>query len=293
MAKRRAKIDPAAAAEHAALVAEIRDHDRRYHQADAPTISDADYDGLRRRLNALEVAFPALADADSPNRTVGAAPAEGFAKVAHARPMLSLDNAFDAADVADFLDRVRRFLGLGADDTVDLLAEPKIDGLSATARFEAGRFVLGATRGDGQTGENVTENLRQVVDFPATLDGSDVPDVFEVRGEVYLPKSAFERLNTAQMQAGRPVYANPRNAAAGSLRQIDASITGGRGLRFFAYSWGEASALPADTQWGMLQQFAAWSFQINPLSRLCHSLDEALALHDRVEQSRAVTPVML
>jgi len=287
MAKRKAKIDPAAAEAHAALVMEIRDHDRRYHQEDAPTVSDADYDALRRRLTELETAFPALADADSPNRTVGAAPAEGFAKVAHSRPMLSLDNAFNAEDVADFLDRVRRFLGLGADDAVDILAEPKIDGLSATARFETGRFVLGATRGDGQTGENVTENLRQVVDFPATLSGSDVPDVFEVRGEVYLPKSAFERLNEAQLAAERTAYANPRNAAAGSLRQLDASITAGRGLRFFAYSWGETSALPADTQWGMLQKLAGWGFDINPLSRLCHSIDEALALHNDVERSRA------
>ncbi len=276
-----------AKAEHAALAEEIRRHDRLYYQEDAPVVSDADYDALRRRLLALEAVYPELVTPDSPSQTVGAAPAAGFAKVTHARPMLSLDNAFTAEDVHDFIDRIRRFLGLDAEEPVALVAEPKIDGLSASARFEQGRFVLGATRGDGVVGEDITANLRQVVDFPETLAGRDLPEVFEVRGEVYLPKSRFAALNAAQEEAGKPPYANPRNAAAGSLRQLDPTITAARRLRFFAYGWGEASALAADTQWGMMEWLQAAGFSVNPMARHCGGVAQALALHAEVEAGRA------
>lgn len=276
-----------AKAEHEQLAAEIREHDERYYNKAAPTVSDADYDAMRRRLLALETVYPELITPDSPSQRIGAPPAAGFAKVTHARPMLSLDNAFSDDDVRDFVDRVRRFLGLPAEEPVALLAEPKIDGLSASARFEGGKFVLGATRGDGQVGENITANMRKVVDFPETLDVKDAPDVFEVRGEVYMPKDQFMALNEAQAREEKALYANPRNAAAGSLRQLDPSITASRRLHFFAYSWGEVSALPADTQWGMVEWLQSAGFTINPMAKRCATVEEALALHAEVERVRS------
>ena len=279
-----------ARSEHARLAAEIRTHDRRYYEEAAPTVPDADYDELRRQLVALEAQFPELVTPESPTQRIGATPAGGFAKVTHRRPMLSLDNAFDDQAVFDFVDRVRRFLGLDANQPVALVAEPKIDGLSATVRYENGRLVVGATRGDGLVGEDVTANLKTVIDLPNELAGDDVPAVFEARGEVYMAKHAFAALNVAQAESGKPLYANPRNAAAGSLRQIDATITASRRLSFFAYAWGETSAVPDDTQWGMIGRLAAWGFATNPLAKLCGTVDEALALYADIEARRAELP---
>ncbi len=271
---------------HARLARKIAECDRQYYQFDAPLISDAEYDALRRELLALEAAFPELADENSPSRKVGAAPAPGFEKVEHKVPMLSLDNAYEEEDLAEFATRVRRFLGLTAGDELIFQGEPKIDGLSASLRYEHGRFVLGATRGDGRTGENITANLRYVEGIPLQLQGEGWPEVLEVRGEVYMPHKDFEALNARQQAAGKKVFANPRNAAAGSLRQLDPSITAERRLNFFAYAWGEISALPADTQSGMIAAFAHWGFSVNPLSRLCASIDEMIALYREIETMR-------
>ncbi len=276
-----------AAAELQALAQEIAEHDRRYHQEDAPTISDADYDALRRRNNAIEARFPDLVLADGPSAQVGAAPASGFGKIAHAVPMLSLDNAFDDEDVQDFVGRVRRFLKfdplMGA---LALTAEPKIDGLSLSLRYERGKLVHAATRGDGTTGENVTANARTIKDIPEQLTG-DVPDVVEVRGEVYMAHKDFQALNARMEANGGKVFANPRNAAAGSLRQLKSEITASRPLRFFAYAWGEMSALPKDTQSEMVQCFADWGFQINPLMKRCETVEELLEVYHGIEESRA------
>ncbi len=274
----------------ARLTAAINEHDQHYYRDAAPTVSDAAYDQLRLRLLAIEAAFPGLVRANSPSRRVGAAPGSGFAKVRHARPMLSLDNAFEDADVTDFVARVRKFLGLGDDEPVALVAEPKIDGLSASLRYENGEFVQGATRGDGETGEDITANLRHVVDLPQLLKGDDIPDVIEVRGEIYMRGDDFFALNAAQEEAGKPVFANPRNAAAGSLRQIDTTVTAGRRLHFFAYAWGEASALPATTQWSMMERFKAWGFSINPWSGSCRDVEAALKLYRDIETERAGLP---
>ena len=273
--------------ELARLAAEIAEHDRRYYQDDAPIVSDAEYDALRQRNAAIEARFPALVRDDSPSRRVGAAPTEKFAKVIHARPMLSLDNAFCDDDVVEFVARIRRFLGLAEHDPVALTAEPKIDGLSASLRYEAGRLAIGATRGDGTEGENITENLRTIGDIPETLAGDDWPEVLEVRGEVYMAKSAFQAMNAAQAEAGGKLFANPRNAAAGSARQLDPSITASRPLSFFAYGWGEVSSLPAGEQWQVLEAFKRWGFVINPLARLCPAVDDALAHYRAIEAERA------
>jgi DNA ligase (NAD+) len=275
-----------AAAELARLADEIARHDRLYYQQDAPAISDAEYDALRRRNEEIEARFPDMVREDSPSRRVGAAPASGFGKVRHAVPMLSLGNAFGEDDVREFFARIRRFLNLPADEPVTVVGEPKIDGLSITLRYEKGGFVLGATRGDGREGENVTENLRTIRDIPHTLPGS-VPDVLEVRGEVYMSHADFARLNEAREAAGEAIFANPRNAAAGSLRQLDPSITERRPLRFFGYSWGEASGRLADTHWDFLQRLKSWGFPINPLAKLCGSLEEALALYADIGEGRA------
>ena len=278
-----------AAAELKRLADEIAAHDRRYYQDDAPAVSDAEYDALRRRNDAIEARFPDLVRPDSPSRRVGAAPGAGFAKIAHAQPMLSLGNAFDADDVREFVDRVRRFLGLGEDDPVELAGEPKIDGLSVSLRYEKGRFVLGATRGDGAVGENITANLRTVKDVPDVLTGR-VPDIVEVRGEIYLPHDAFARLNAEREKEGQPVFANPRNAAAGSLRQLDATITASRPLHLFAYASGEHSGEIGDTQTEFLARLADWGFPVNPQARLCHVVEEALALYDEIAGMRATLP---
>ena len=269
------------------LAAEIGAHDRRYYQDDAPTVSDAAYDALRRRNEAIEARFPALVRADSPSRRVGAQPATRFVKVSHAVPMLSLGNAFADEDVADFVERIRRFLRLGEDEKITFVAEPKIDGLSCSLRYEGGRLVNAATRGDGAVGEDVTANVRTLEDVPQRLKGRKVSDVCEVRGEVYMSKSGFLALNKRQETAGLQVYANPRNSAAGSLRQLDPTITASRPLGFFAYAWGEMSAMPANTQSDMIEWFASCGFKTNPLMRLCRAVEELLAFHRRIEEERA------
>jgi len=277
--------EAAARAEIARLSAEIARHDLAYHKADAPEISDAEYDALKRRLMALEAAYPALASPESPTKTVGAAPASGFAKVRHRVAMLSLGNAFSDDDVTDFVERIRRFLTL-PDEAIGFVAEPKIDGVSLALRYENGDLVQAATRGDGTEGENVTANARTIGEIPARLSGP-VPEVFEVRGEVYMHHDDFAALNTRQAAAGAKTFANPRNAAAGSLRQLDAAITAERPLRFFAYGWGEASALPSNTQSGILETYAAWGLPVNPLAKRCESVDGLLALYRDIETGRA------
>ena len=269
------------------LATDIAAHDRRYYQQDAPNISDAEYDALRARNEAIEARFPDLVRPDSPSRRVGAKPAERFAKIRHSMPMLSLGNAMTDEDVIDFVERIRRFLKLPADEKLTFTAEPKIDGLSCSLRYERGRLVHGATRGDGAVGEDVTANVRTLADVPQELRGKRVPEICEVRGEVYMSKSAFLRLNEQQAAAGRQVFANPRNSAAGSLRQLDPAITASRPLGFFAYSWGEMSAMPADTQSGMLKWFASCGFPTNPLMKVCHSVEALLAFHREIEAERA------
>ncbi len=271
------------------LAKTIAYHSARYHTEDAPEISDADYDALVRRNNELETAYPHLVREDSPNKLVGAAPAAHLSKVSHARPMLSLDNAFDDADVAEFVGRVRRFLNLGEDAPVMLTAEPKIDGLSCSLRYEAGRLVLAATRGDGAVGEDVTANVATIGDIPQALRG-DAPAVFEIRGEVYMAKSDFEALNVRAEAEGTKPFANPRNAAAGSLRQKDSSVTASRPLRFLAHGWGEVSALPADTQSGVMQAIAAWGLPVDPRFVTVESVDAALAHYRAIEAARADLP---
>ncbi len=279
--------DEQAAAELARLAKEIAGHDDRYYREDAPVISDAAYDALRRRNDEIETRFPSLVRADSPSGSVGATPSEKFSKVRHGVPMLSLGNAFDKGDVHEFVQRIRRFLNLGEDVQVDLTAEPKIDGLSISLRYEGGKLVQAATRGDGSEGENVTANVRTIADIPNVVTGDGFPDVFEVRGEIYMSHKDFALLNEKQSQSGGKVFANPRNAAAGSLRQLDAAITASRPLRFFAYSWGEVGELPAQTQWGVLEAFASWGFPVNDLTRLCHSVEDLIAHHGEIEARRA------
>jgi DNA ligase (NAD+) len=268
------------------LAKEIAEADRRYHGEDAPDISDADYDALRRRNAEIEARFPLLVRADSPSHRVGAKASEKFAKVRHRVPMLSLDNAFSDEDVAEFLGRVRRFLGLKEAEEIAVTAEPKIDGLSASLRYEHGVLVQGATRGDGMEGENITANLRTIADIPLRLKGKP-PAVLEVRGEVYMTHKAFEALNKRQEKDGKPTYANPRNSAAGSVRQLDPSITASRSLNFFAYTWGEISELPAKTQSGMLEKFESYGLKVNPLVRRCETLDGILKFYRDIESKRA------
>jgi DNA ligase (NAD+) len=268
------------------LAKEIAEHDRRYHQEDAPTISDADYDALRQRNAAIEARFPELARPDSPSTKVGAKPAGRFKKVRHTVPMLSLGNAFSDEDVIEFLARVRRFLGLKAEHEVTLAAEPKIDGLSASLRYEHGELVLGATRGDGAEGEDVTANIRTIGEIPQRLP-KDVPKVVEVRGEVYMTQADFQALNAREAERGGRVFVNPRNTAAGALRQLDPKITAERPLRFFAHGWGEMSALPASTQFEVMKAFADWGLPVNALIKRVRTAEEALAFHASVEQKRA------
>jgi DNA ligase (NAD+) len=276
-----------AQAELKRLADEIAEHDRRYHQEDAPVISDADYDALRQRNARIEARFPDLILAESPSSQIGAAPASGFGKITHRVPMLSLDNAFSDDDVRDFVGRVRRFLKFDPlQGALAVTAEPKIDGLSLSLRYENRELVYAATRGDGTTGENVTANARTIGDIPATLDG-DAPEVVEVRGEVYMAHRDFQALNERMAETGGKVFANPRNAAAGSLRQLKSEITAARPLRFFAYAWGEMSELPEDTQLGMVRHLGAWGFQVNPLMKRCDSVEELLAVYHGIEESRA------
>ena len=287
------KIKPAdlteaqAKAELARLAAEIAAHDKRYYQQDKPTVSDAEYDALRERNAAIEKRFPDLVRPDSPSRRVGAAPTGKFKKVRHALPMLSLDNAFADQDVIDFAARIRRFLKLSDDEKITFSAEPKIDGLSMSLRYEDGDLVTAATRGDGSEGEDVTANIRTLKDVPLELKGRHVPKICEVRGEVYMTKADFLKLNERQKAADEPIFANPRNSAAGSLRQKDPGVTASRPLGFFAYAWGQMSEMPADSQSGMIKWFAGCGFKTNPLTRIRHSVEELLAFHREIEQTRA------
>jgi len=270
------------------LARDIAYHDERYFKHDDPAISDADYDALRHRNSAIEEAFPDLVRPDSPNRRVGVGPAEKFGKVRHRVPMLSLGNAFATVDIEDFVARIRRFLKLAETAPLQFTAEPKIDGLSISLRYEAGRLVEAATRGDGYEGENVTRNVETIRSIPRRVKSADMPEVFEVRGEIYMTHKDFAALNAEQARAGDRVFANPRNAAAGSLRQLDPAITAARPLHFFAYAWGEASALPGDTQWDLLQAMRRWGFPVNAQTLLCDST-EALIGHYRaieIERSR-------
>ena len=276
-----------ARAEHRRLAGEIDRHDKAYYQDDAPKISDAVYDSLRRRLEEIEARFPSLVDLLSPTQRVGSAPSGKFGEITHAVPMLSLGNAFSDEDVSDFIGRVRRFLGLGDDETVAITAEPKIDGLSASLRYENGRLIHGATRGDGITGENVTANLLTLDDIPEQLQGEGWPSVLEVRGEVYMSHVDFAALNARQEEAGKPAYKNPRNAAAGSLRQIDPSMTAQRPLRFFAYAWGELSQPIADTQSDAVHRFSDWGFPINPMMARCEDVEGLLDVYRSIETQRA------
>ena len=287
------KTDPAklteaqAKAELKRLATEIAAHDKRYYQQDAPTVTDAEYDALRQRNSAIESRFPKLIRPDSPSKRIGAAPTGKFKKVRHAVPMLSLDNAFAEQDVIDFVARIRRFLKLSEDEKLAFSAEPKIDGLSMSLRYEGGELVTAATRGDGAEGEDVTANIRTLEDVPKKLKGRSMPAVCEVRGEIYMTKHAFLALNERQKAAGDTIFANPRNSAAGSLRQKDPKITASRPLGFFAYAWGEMSTMPADTQSGMIKWFESCGFKTNPLTKLCRSTEELITFHRKIEEGRA------
>lgn len=276
-----------AASELKRLAAEIAEHDRRYHTEDAPLITDAEYDALTQRNLAIEQRFPALVLEDSPSRRVGAPPAEGFAKVRHAVPMLSLAKAYTDQDVTDFIERGRRFFNRDKGLDIAFTAEPKIDGLSASLRYEGGVFVQGATRGDGAVGEDITANLRTIADIPKHLKGSGWPDVIEIRGEVYMTYAEFEALKERSAAVGGQDYVNPRNTAAGSLRQKDPSVTASRNLKFLAYAWGYTSEDPAATQYDSVQKFAGWGFKISPLMVRAKSVDELVAHYHLIEAQRS------
>jgi len=267
------------------LAGELARHDALYHGKDAPEVSDADYDALKRRNEEIEARFPELVRSDSPSRKVGAAPSGIFQQITHARPMLSLDNVFSDEDVQDFIGSVYRFLGLLPDNSIAFTAEPKIDGLSMSLRYENGKLVSAATRGDGTTGENVTANIRTIKEIPQTLP-ADAPAIVEVRGEVYMGKSDFLALNEQMVAEGKQTYVNPRNTAAGSLRQLDPTITASRNLKFFAYAWGEISEMPADTQSGMVEVFKRWGFPVNPLTQRLFSIEAILEHYNDIGLKR-------
>jgi len=272
------------------LARQISYHNKRYHAEDAPEISDAEYDALVRRNTELEMAFPHLVRADSPNNQVGAAvEGSGLKKITHAKRMMSLDNAFEAQDAHDFVARVRRFLNLPADADVAMTAEDKIDGLSLSLRYEQGVLKQAATRGDGSVGEDVTANVAYIMDIPQQLKGH-IPDIFEIRGEVYMAKSDFAAVNETQKAKGGKLFANPRNAAAGSLRQKDAKVTASRPLRFLAHGWGEVSALPFDTQSKVMATIAAWGVPVSPLLLRFEHPNDALAHYADIERRRADLP---
>ena len=277
----------AARAELKKLAEAIRAADAAYYQDDAPSLTDADYDGLRQRLLAIEARFPELKQADSPSDAVGVAVASGFGKVTHLKPMLSLDNLFADEDVGEFVARVQRFLNLKPDDEVAVTAEPKIDGLSCSLLYENGELVRAATRGDGAVGEDVTANIRTLGDVPAKLKGKNVPARIEVRGEVYMSHADFAELNRRESEAERKTFANPRNAAAGSLRQLDPEVTKSRPLRFFAYTWGDVSEPFAQTQWDAVKAFKAWGLPVNPEMKRVTTAEELLEVYRAIEARRA------
>ena len=274
-----------AKAKHAKLVKEIRKHDELYHGQDNPEISDADYDALRKELMTLEEQYPDLITEQSPSQTVGTKPSRGFSKVKHAVPMLSLSNVFSEEELTDFIDRIRRFLGLPEDEVIEIVAEPKIDGLSCSLRYEHGKLVMAATRGDGTTGEDITNNIKTIADVPQVLP-DDVPDIFEVRGEIYMARNDFLALNKKQEEEGKQIFANPRNAAAGSVRQLDSGITASRNLRFFGYALGDVSEPISDTQWGIRTKLQSWGFPEAKPAALCRSVKDILELYGQIEQER-------
>ncbi|WNJ99281.1 NAD-dependent DNA ligase LigA [Thalassospiraceae bacterium LMO-JJ14] len=287
-------LEPDAVVELEALAREIAEHDAAYYQKDAPHISDAEYDALRARNEAIEARFPKRVRDDSPSKRVGAGAAQGFGKVSHNPPMLSLGNAFSEADVVEFYDRIRRFLSLGVDEPVVIVAEPKIDGLSVSLRYKNGKFVQGATRGDGREGEDVTANLKTMAEVPETIDNA--PAEIDIRGEVYMSKADFLALNERQDEAGAKAFANPRNAAAGSLRQKDPSVTAARPLKIFTYAWGYVSGVSAQgyggaidwpDQWSFYERLKAWGFPVNPYARVCNGIDETMALYEKLGVERA------
>ena len=278
-----------AKAELARLAAELARHDEAYHGKDAPIVSDAEYDALKRRNEEIEARFPALVRVDSPSLKVGAGVAEGFGKITHKVPMLSLDNAFNDEDVRDFVNSVYRFLGQLPDQSIAFTAEPKIDGLSMSIRYEDGKMVTAATRGDGTTGENVTANVKTISEIPNMLPAG-APSVVEVRGEVYMAKADFLALNARMEAEGKQTYVNPRNTAAGSLRQLDASVTASRKLKFFAYAWGDMSEMPSDTQHGMIEVFKSWGFPVNPLTRRLESIEALVDHYNEIGLARAELP---
>jgi len=276
-----------AADDYAALIDEIARHDRAYFEEDAPVISDAEYDALRQRLEAIEARFPDLVRPDSPSQTVGAAPSEKFAKVRHRVPMLSLSNAFADDEVREFVERIRRFLGMAADTDIAFTAEPKLDGLSMSLMYEDGKLAFAATRGDGTEGEDVTANIRTIGSIPKRVRAKSFPARFEVRGEVFMSHADFAALNEWQAEAGAKTFANPRNAAAGSVRQLDSKITASRPLKFFAWGWGDVEALPAETQYEVMQAIAEWGFPVSPELRHCAGADDLLAYYADMEGRRA------
>ncbi|WP_170760575.1 NAD-dependent DNA ligase LigA [Ruegeria lacuscaerulensis] len=277
--------EDAARAELARLTEQLSRANKLYHVEDAPEISDADYDALKRRNAEIEERFPHLKRADSPSEQVGARPGDGFSKVTHGVRMMSLGNAFDDEDVQDFDRSIRKYLGLDSNAPLSFTAEPKIDGLSLSLRYEQGKLVQAATRGDGEVGENVTANALTISDIPQTIENA--PDILEVRGEVYMSHDDFEKLNARQADSGDKTFANPRNAAAGSLRQLDSTITRSRPLRFFAYAWGELSEALATSQMGAIERLSAFGFATNPLTRLCESTKQMLAHYRGIEVQRS------
>ena len=282
-------LEEEAKEELTALAEEIKNHDTEYYEDNNPTADDFYYDGLRRRFETLAGYFPRFPISIEIMEKVGSAPAASFDKITHSEPMLSLANAFDREEVYEFSERVRRFLRLGPDITLEFVAEPKIDGLSASLRYEQGELVYGATRGDGTTGEDITKNLLTIDDIPKTLT-KQVPDVLEVRGEVYMTKNAFKELNISQEASGKSNFSNPRNAAAGSLRQLDPSITAARRLNFFAYSWGEVSSIKIDTHFEFLNLFETNGFVVNDLTEICASVDQVLSCHEKIHNLREQLP---
>lgn len=273
--------------ELATLAATINAANQAYYGDDAPTISDGEYDALWQHNKAIETRFPLLVREDSPSKQVGAAPQDKFGKISHAVPMLSLDNAFTDEDVSDFVARIKRFLKIPSEQIVPFTAEPKIDGLSLSLRYEEGKLVSAATRGDGGVGENVTLNARTIRDIPFELECDNVPEIVEVRGEVYLGHKDFAELNARMEAEGKPLYVNPRNTAAGSLRQLDSKITASRPLKFFAYAWGEMSAMASESQMEMVEVFAEWGFQVNPLMQRFDSVEGLVAHYHLIEKQRA------
>ena len=269
------------------LAEEIQRHDELYHGRDAPEVSDAEYDALRSRLDEIERRFPGLVRDDSPSKRVGIRPTGPFAKITHKVPMLSLGNGFDDDDIRDFEDRIRKFLGLGASDLLEFTSEPKIDGLSIALSYDNGALTSAATRGDGMVGENVTANVLTIADVPGGVEADDFPDRFEVRGEIYMAHKDFQNLNAELEAAGEKLFANPRNAAAGSLRQKNPEITASRRLKFFAYAWGDVARLPSDTQMGVIEAFGRWGFPVNPLTRLSESAEALIASYHEIEEQRS------